>query len=70
MELTYQIMLYGGIVGAIVTLSIAIWLFIKLDIADVIQDLTGIRVKKQKRNQTTLTSKCGITKGAPPAVFD
>jgi len=51
MELTYQIMLYGGIVGAIVTLSIAIWLFIKLDIADVIQDLTGIRVKKQKRNQ-------------------
>src|SRR5690625_260780 len=51
MEVTYKIMLYGGIVGAIVTLSIAIWLFIRLDIADVLQDLTGLRVKKQKRHQ-------------------
>lgn len=51
METTYQIMLYGGIAGALITLPIAIWLFIKLDILDVLEDLTGLRMRKHKKNQ-------------------
>ncbi|QGH34103.1 hypothetical protein GI584_08750 [Gracilibacillus salitolerans] len=51
MEVTYRIMLYGGIVGALITLSIAIWLFIKLDIRHVLEDLTGIRLGKNRRKQ-------------------
>ncbi|SFM22671.1 hypothetical protein SAMN04487943_11073 [Gracilibacillus orientalis] len=52
MEETYRIMLYGGIVGALITLSIAIWLYIKLDIRHVMEDLTGIRLGKSKRKQS------------------
>ncbi|WP_058305874.1 hypothetical protein [Gracilibacillus massiliensis] len=51
MELTYKIMLYGGITGALITLPIAIWLFKRLDILDVLEDLTGLRMRKHKRNQ-------------------
>ncbi|MGN8645401.1 hypothetical protein ACTNEO_04815 [Gracilibacillus sp. HCP3S3_G5_1] len=54
MELTYlyRLMLYGGITGALITLSIAIWLFFRLDIRHVIEDLTGIRLGKSKRKQS------------------
>lgn len=54
MELTYlyRLMLYGGITGALITLSIAIWLFFRLDIRHVLEDLTGIRLGKSKRKQS------------------
>jgi hypothetical protein len=39
--LAYQIMFYGGMAGAAVTLVIAITVYLKLNIAQVITDLTG-----------------------------
>lgn len=44
-------MLYGGVVGSMITLSISIWLFVKLDILTVLEDLFGLRMRKQKGNQ-------------------
>lgn len=44
-------MLYGGVVGSMITLSISIWLFVKLDILTVLEDLFGLRKRKQKGNQ-------------------
>jgi hypothetical protein len=43
----YQIMLYGGMAGTIITLIISIILYIKMDIAQVIEDLTGISLRKR-----------------------
>ncbi|WP_186580093.1 hypothetical protein [Aquibacillus kalidii] len=42
----YQIMFYGGLAGAIVTLPFMIVLFIKLGIWQAIQDLTGFRTAR------------------------
>lgn len=43
----YQIMLYGGMACALITLIISIILYIKLDIAQVVEDLTGLSLRKR-----------------------
>jgi hypothetical protein len=43
----YQIMLYGGMAGALITLIISIILYVKMDIAQVVEDLTGISLRKR-----------------------
>ena len=44
-------MFYGGLAGAVITLPLAIYLFIKLDMVQVLEDLTGFRLRKaNKRN--------------------
>lgn len=43
----YQIMLYGGMAGALITLIISIILYIKMGIAQVVEDLTGISLRKR-----------------------
>lgn len=45
-------MFYGGLGLAILTLPIAIWLFIKLDILQVIEDLTGLRLQKTNKKRS------------------
>jgi len=40
-------MLYGGMAGTIITLIISIILYVKMDIAQVIEDLTGISLRKR-----------------------
>jgi hypothetical protein len=49
----YQIMLYGGMAGALITLIISIILYVKIGIAQVVEDLTGISLRKRlhKRNK-------------------
>jgi hypothetical protein len=43
----YQIMLYGGMAGTIITLIISIILYVKMGIAQVVEDLTGISLRKR-----------------------
>ncbi|MFB3164911.1 hypothetical protein ABLO26_26485 [Neobacillus sp. 179-J 1A1 HS] len=43
----YQIMLYGGMAGTIITLIISIILYTKMGIAQVVEDLTGISLRKR-----------------------
>ena len=43
----YKIMFYGGIFLSITTFLIFIRVFIKMNIIDVIQDLTGVKAKKE-----------------------
>ena len=43
----YQIMLYGGMAGAVITLIISIILYVKMGIAQVVEDLTGISLRKR-----------------------
>ncbi|MED1468991.1 hypothetical protein [Bacillus salipaludis] len=45
----YQIMFYGGLAGALITLAISIVLFVKMEIAQVFTDLTGIQFRKKCR---------------------
>jgi hypothetical protein len=44
----YQIMLYGGMAGAVITLIISIILYVKVGIAQVIEDLTGMSLRKRR----------------------
>lgn len=44
----YQIMFYGGIVGTIIMLVITITVFIKYDIIQVVNDLLGVRSRKER----------------------
>jgi hypothetical protein len=44
----YQIMLYGGMAGAVITLIISIILYVKMGIAQVIEDLTGMSLRKRR----------------------
>ncbi|WP_449537770.1 hypothetical protein [Ferdinandcohnia sp. Marseille-Q9671] len=46
----YQIMFYGGLAGAVITLIISIIVYMKLQISQVIADLTGNRFQKKKNN--------------------
>lgn len=46
----YQIMFYGGLAGAIITLSISIYIYIKLNITQVIEHLTGFSFRKLSKN--------------------
>lgn len=47
MKMEYQIMLYGGLAGALITLIISIILFVKMGITQVVEDLTGISLRKR-----------------------
>ena len=57
----YQIMLYGGMAGAVITLIISIILYVKMGIAQVVEDLTGIslrkRLHKRRKAQDELKEK-------------
>ncbi|MEH7181037.1 hypothetical protein [Neobacillus vireti] len=57
----YQIMLYGGMAGAVITLIISIILYVKIGIAQVVEDLTGIslrkRLHKKRKAQDELKEK-------------
>lgn len=57
----YHILLYGGLAGALITLIIAIILFIKLDITQVIQDLFGIRRTPKTKEKRRKSKGTGIT---------
>src|SRR5690606_9293274 len=46
----YQIMFYGGLAGAVITLIISIIVYMKLQISQVIEDITGGRFKRKKAN--------------------
>jgi len=43
----YQIMFYGGLAGAIISLGISIVVFLKLNISEAIEDLTGYRFRSR-----------------------
>jgi hypothetical protein len=62
----YQIMLYGGMAGTIITLVISIILYIKMGIAQVVEDLTGIslrkRLHKKKKVQDESKNEQRLTK--------
>lgn len=56
----YQIMFYGGLAGAVVSLLISIVVFIKLNIKIVLEDLLGFRFSKlvsRKKNRGGQTEK-------------
>jgi hypothetical protein len=67
-RLAYQIMFYGGMAGAAVALVIAILVYVKLNIAQVITDLTGRnfpgagRKARNKSNENASTGTKPITK--------
>lgn len=64
----FQVFLYGGLAGALISLIIAVILFIKLDIPQVIQDLLGIRrtpktrEKRRRRDKRTQTTTDNISR--------
>ncbi len=43
----YKVMFYGGIFFSIITFLVFIIMFFKMDIIDVIEDITGIKAKKE-----------------------
>ncbi|MDR6999320.1 hypothetical protein [Neobacillus niacini] len=45
----YQMMFYGSLAGALITLTVSIVLFVKMEIAQVFTDLTGIQFRKKRR---------------------
>lgn len=51
---TYQMMFYGGLIGVSLTLPLVIFLFIRLRIIEVFEDITGLRVRKKTREQMDL----------------
>lgn len=53
----YQVMLYGGVAGAIVSLIITITVYIKLNISEAIEDLTGFRFSKFMKKLASSRSK-------------
>jgi hypothetical protein len=48
-EMHYQIMFYGGLAGAIITLGISIIVFVKLNISKVIEHLTGYSFRRARK---------------------
>lgn len=61
----YQIMLYGGLAGAMITLIISIILYVKMGIAQVVEDLTGISLRKRlhkKRKAQNESNEKKLTK--------
>jgi hypothetical protein len=67
----YQIMFYGGMAGAMITLIISIILYVKMGISQVVEDLTGIsfrkrlhkkRKAKEESNQKRLTKEIMLKK--------
>ena len=49
----YQIMFYGGLAGALITLIISIIVFMKLKISQVLTDITGYGSRKKARAATS-----------------
>ncbi|MGJ7922736.1 hypothetical protein [Neobacillus sp. LXY-4] len=47
----FQIMFYGGLAGAVITLAISIFVYIKMNITQVIEHLTGVRFHKKNKKQ-------------------
>lgn len=45
----YQMMFYGSLAGALIALTVSIVLFVKMEIAQVFTDLTGIQFRKKRR---------------------
>jgi hypothetical protein len=64
-RLAYQIMFYGGMAGAAITLVIAILAYVKLNIAQVITDLTGWNFPGAGRKARKTTSKQTDTSTKP-----
>ncbi|MFC0300912.1 hypothetical protein ACFFIS_08765 [Virgibacillus soli] len=44
-----QILFYTGLIGTIITFPLVIYLFIRLQIMEVIEDITGLRLRKKSR---------------------
>ncbi|MDL4838924.1 hypothetical protein [Aquibacillus rhizosphaerae] len=57
----YQIMFYGGLAGVFITLPIVIWLFLKLEIIQVVEDLTGIRLHRAKKQNYPFNGRTART---------
>ena len=64
-------MFYGGMAGAMITLIISIILYVKMGIAQVVEDLTGISLRKRlhkkrkaqdESNQKRLTKEIMLKK--------
>ncbi|MEH7225093.1 hypothetical protein V7112_14885 [Bacillus sp. JJ1566] len=53
----YQIMFYGGLAGALITLIISIIVYMKLQISQVFADLTGNRFKRKKNDRISLEAQ-------------
>ncbi|WP_417898830.1 hypothetical protein ABN702_22630 [Bacillus haimaensis] len=49
--MTYQIMFYGGLAAALLTLIITVYVYVKMNIRRVISDLTGIKWKSPIGNK-------------------
>lgn len=47
-------MFYGGLVGVFLTLPLVVYLFIRLQIIEVFEDITGLRIRKKTREQMEL----------------
>jgi hypothetical protein len=45
----YQIMFYGGLTGAVIALAVSILVYIKMNITQVIEHLTGFRFRKNSK---------------------
>lgn len=58
------LLFYGGLVGALITLPITIFMFFKLNIKQVVEDLTGVRmtISKTDRKETTKEGTGRISK--------
>ncbi|MEH7009611.1 hypothetical protein V7087_02155 [Neobacillus niacini] len=53
----YQVMLYGGLAGAIVSFIITVIVYIKLNISEAIEDLTGFRFSSFIKRLSNTRSK-------------
>lgn len=62
--MNYQILFYGGLAGAVVALFISILFYIKLNITQVMEDLTGFRFTKvwKRKNHVRGHGEKTITK--------
>ncbi|ADU31808.1 hypothetical protein [Evansella cellulosilytica] len=60
--MAYQIMFYGGLIGATISLLISLTVFFRLKIWRVIQDLTGTRTLKSRKNRNEGVKEKGKTK--------
>lgn len=59
------LLFYGGLVGALITLPITIFMFFKLNIKQVVEDLTGLRMTHSKTDRKE-TVKEGTGKISKP----
>jgi hypothetical protein len=55
--MTYQIMFYGGLAAALLTLIITVYVYVKMNIRRVISDLTGIKWKRPFEKKSSSQAK-------------